>query len=234
MGEMVREGIVAPTGLIAHGRGEAFDYLMGERTTPAAPRAERAAAALLMEAKSPVITVNGNAAALAAKELIGPGPPESCQGGGQPLPSQRERVEKVCGYLEAQGKEVSRARTGPGRDAAGHRLGPGDVHAEGIIQRRRRAHPPGGRGPGRGLSRLGKKVIAIDLNPLSRTSLAADISHRGRADPGGDRIVGIREGAEMDPKERKRASDLVQQPREPGVHIGRTYATNLRRQARTV
>ncbi len=47
MAEMVREGIVAPTGLIAHGRGEAFDYLMGERTTTEARGAERAAVALV-------------------------------------------------------------------------------------------------------------------------------------------------------------------------------------------
>ncbi len=33
MSDLVREGVVAPTGLIAHGRGEAFDYLLGERTS---------------------------------------------------------------------------------------------------------------------------------------------------------------------------------------------------------
>ncbi len=48
---MMRKGIVAPTGLIAHGRGEAFDYLLGEVTLPPAELAERVAAAMLMEAK---------------------------------------------------------------------------------------------------------------------------------------------------------------------------------------
>ncbi len=69
MAAMVGEGIVSTTGLIAHGRGEAFDYLLGEVTVPEADLAERAAAALLLQARHPVITINGNAAALAAQEI---------------------------------------------------------------------------------------------------------------------------------------------------------------------
>ena len=64
-----REGVVAMEGLTAHGRGEAFDYLLGERTTPGALLAEQTAAALLLSAKYPVISVNGNTAALAAREI---------------------------------------------------------------------------------------------------------------------------------------------------------------------
>src|SRR5207253_1157044 len=66
----VASGLVAPQGLIAQGRGEAFDYLIGERTMPTASIATLAAVALLLEAKSPVISVNGNAAALAGKEIV--------------------------------------------------------------------------------------------------------------------------------------------------------------------
>src|SRR5467141_4912344 len=65
-----KAGIVVPEGLIAHGRGEAFDYLFGEETSAPALVAEKAAAAFLMKAASPVISVNGNVAALAAKELV--------------------------------------------------------------------------------------------------------------------------------------------------------------------
>ena len=46
--DMVSQGVVTPTGLISHGRGEAFDYLMGERTIGPAEEAERAAAAMLL------------------------------------------------------------------------------------------------------------------------------------------------------------------------------------------
>ena len=45
--EGLRKGIVVPQGLIAHGRGEAFDYLLGERTTKYAYDAEKAAVCLL-------------------------------------------------------------------------------------------------------------------------------------------------------------------------------------------
>ncbi|MFB6218575.1 MAG: phosphopantothenate/pantothenate synthetase, partial [Halobacteriaceae archaeon] len=43
--EGVDSGITSRQGLIAEGRGEAFDYLLGERTTDSADAAERAAAA---------------------------------------------------------------------------------------------------------------------------------------------------------------------------------------------
>ena len=64
-----REGVLAMEGLTAHGRGEAFDYLIGERTTESALLAERTAAALILSARHPVISVNGNTAALAAPEI---------------------------------------------------------------------------------------------------------------------------------------------------------------------
>ena len=61
--------LVAKQGLIAHGRGEAFDYLLGEQTCPPAMRSIKAAASLIRAASSPVISVNGNVVALAAKEV---------------------------------------------------------------------------------------------------------------------------------------------------------------------
>ena len=61
---------VAKLGLIAHGRGEAFDYLLGEQTCLPALSAIKAAASALIEAKNPVISVNGNVVALAALSLI--------------------------------------------------------------------------------------------------------------------------------------------------------------------
>src|SRR2546422_4593523 len=80
-----KAGIVVPEGLIAHGRGEAFDYLLGEETSAPALVAEKAAAAFLVRAKSPVISVNGNVAALAAG--AGTPPPGAIppQGEGDPF-----------------------------------------------------------------------------------------------------------------------------------------------------
>lgn len=68
--EQYDKGVVALAGVIAHGRGEAFDYLLGEATTEPALIAIRAAAAALLIAKKPVISVNGNTAALLAKEVV--------------------------------------------------------------------------------------------------------------------------------------------------------------------
>ena len=62
--------LVAKEGLLAHGRGEAFDYLIGEKTSRSAKEAIKAAAFLLKNAKNPVISVNGNFAALCPKEII--------------------------------------------------------------------------------------------------------------------------------------------------------------------
>ena len=70
LADAVEKGLVNPTGLISHGRGEAYDYLMGEKSLEPSLRAEKAAAAFLLRARNPVVCVNGNAAALDAKNLI--------------------------------------------------------------------------------------------------------------------------------------------------------------------
>jgi 4-phosphopantoate--beta-alanine ligase len=62
--------IVAEAGLIAHGRGECFDYILGERTIDPAYDAIKAAVAMLLLADHPVISVNGNVAALVPKQLV--------------------------------------------------------------------------------------------------------------------------------------------------------------------
>ena len=66
----VEKDITSMHGLIAHGRGEAFDYLIGEKTHDFAKKSIDSAAALLLLAKNPVISVNGNAAVLVPKDLV--------------------------------------------------------------------------------------------------------------------------------------------------------------------
>src|SRR5713226_1420262 len=65
-----QSGIVVPQGLIAHGRGEAFDYLFGETTPKSSRETTKAAVALLLSAKNPVISVNGNTAALVPRDIV--------------------------------------------------------------------------------------------------------------------------------------------------------------------
>ncbi|MDD1774848.1 MAG: phosphopantothenate/pantothenate synthetase family protein, partial [Methanobacterium sp.] len=70
MVEAYKAGILADSGLIAHGRGEAFDYLLGEKTPKTAEIATEAAASALILARYPVISVNGNTAALVPEEIV--------------------------------------------------------------------------------------------------------------------------------------------------------------------
>ncbi|MDA0649088.1 MAG: phosphopantothenate/pantothenate synthetase [archaeon] len=65
-----KAGMLADSALIAHGRGEAFDYLLGEATIASAHDATMEALAHLQNADSAVISLNGNAIALAGKELM--------------------------------------------------------------------------------------------------------------------------------------------------------------------
>ena len=65
----VETKVVAMAGLIAHGRGEAFDYMLGEETTEPAIEAIKAAAAALLLADHPVLSVNGNVAALCPEDF---------------------------------------------------------------------------------------------------------------------------------------------------------------------
>src|SRR5512136_801665 len=66
----VKMGLTSIQGLIAHGRGEAFDYLLGENTTPSASEAAKAAAVMLLLAEKPALSVNGNVAALVPEEMV--------------------------------------------------------------------------------------------------------------------------------------------------------------------
>lgn len=175
MSEMVSRGIVASTGLIAHGRGEAFDYLLGERTVPAADEAARAAAARLLEARHPVITVNGNAAGLCADGLISLAREVPARLEVNLFHRTPERVERVCHYLEEAGAA----------DLLGREQ---DAWLEGIASDRARCSAEGiGRADvvlipledgdrAAALAAAGKTVLAIDINPLSRTAIAAGVA----------------------------------------------------------
>ena len=65
-----KEGLLAGSAMIAHGRGEAYDYLLGECTIPSAEKATVQALGSLKKAQRPVISLNGNAVALAGESLL--------------------------------------------------------------------------------------------------------------------------------------------------------------------
>jgi 4-phosphopantoate--beta-alanine ligase len=167
------EGVVSLEGLTAHGRGEAFDYLLGEKTTASALEAEKAAAALLLAAGRPVISVNGNTAALCAKQVARL--QEACRARVEVNLFHRtpERMEKVTCLLERQGATVERGeaeRLLPLSHDRGLCLRQGIYAADVVLV------PLEDGDRCQALRDMGKTVIAIDINPLSRTARAASLT----------------------------------------------------------
>jgi 4-phosphopantoate--beta-alanine ligase len=175
--EYYLKGVVAASGLIAHGRGEAFDYLLGEKTSTWALEAVRAAAAMLLTAKNPVISVNGNTATLVTGELV-------------KLANVVEAKIEVNLFYRSHERELAIKKL---LEEAGvqHVLGVGTTASATIPElssERRRVDPKGimvadvvlvpleDGDRTEALVRLGKKVIAVDLNPLSRTAQKATIT----------------------------------------------------------
>lgn len=170
----VEKGITSLHGLTAHGRGETFDYLIGEKTFPFAKSAIDAAAALLLLAKHPVISVNGNTAALVAKEFV-------------------KLANLIGNNLEVNLFHASKDRERKIKDhllkhGATKVLMPGKGRTVGIESNRRMISEEG---QGRAdvvfvpledgdrtavLEKMGKRVITVDLNPLSRTAQTATIT----------------------------------------------------------
>jgi 4-phosphopantoate--beta-alanine ligase len=172
-----RRGLVVPEGLIAHGRSEAYDYLIGERTTKTARRATRAAAAVLLLSKWPVISVNGNTAALCPKTVV-----ELAKVTGATIEVNLfYRAEKreiaIKAELEMYGaKEVlgvgSRASAGiPELQSERRRVDPDGIYIADTV-----LVPLEDGDRTEALVKLNKTVITVDLNPLSRTSKAANIT----------------------------------------------------------
>lgn len=175
LAEGFRKGLVHETGLIAHGRGEAFDYLIGERTTEIAELAEKTAAALLLIAKHPVISVNGNTASLVGRE---------CVELAERIPAKievnlfhrtEERVRRIIEELESFGAcDVLGDKPDARIEGLDHPRGL--CCKEGIYSADVVLVPLEDGDRCEALVKMGKKVIAIDLNPLSRTSQRASIT----------------------------------------------------------
>jgi 4-phosphopantoate--beta-alanine ligase len=171
------EGYVVPQGLIAHGRGECFDYLLGEVTIPPALKAIRAAAAALLISKYPVISVNGNAAALVPGEIVRLAKLINAKIEVNLFHRTRSRELKIAEVLRSYGADEVLGVEGDVLTTIP------EIHSErrkvslrGIYKADTVLVPLEDGDRTEALRRLGKTVIAIDLNPLSRTSRAASIT----------------------------------------------------------
>lgn len=171
-------GITASAGLIAHGRGEAYDYLIGEESRPFALRAIEAAAAAFLLAEHPVISVNGNSVVLSPEESVELA--ESCGAALEVNLFYRTRKREKA--IEKALKKAGAAKV------LGVALGKKAAHIDEIDHARRVVDPEGiakadlvfvpleDGDRTEALCASGKEVITVDLNPFSRTSIAADIT----------------------------------------------------------
>ncbi len=171
-------GLVTESGLIAHGRGEALDYLLGESTHPFAQRASAAASAHLMLARHPVLSINGNAAALAGEQFVA-------------LAKEDPRLileVNLFYYTPERARKITDCLRSFGASQVLESRAPGSILLPGSDNPRRQVHPDGiGRADVvlvsledgdrcEALIAGGKTVICVDLNPLSRTAQRSHVS----------------------------------------------------------
>jgi len=169
--------LIATAGLIAHGRGEAFDYLIGEVTTKPAKRSIDAAAALLLSTENAVISVNGNVAALTPEDVVvlarltAAALEINLFYRSLPRELAIQKVLKAAGAGQVMGVGKAAGALIPHLESERGKVDPrgikkADVVLVALEDGDRTEH----------LINMGKKVIAIDLNPFSRTAQYAQIS----------------------------------------------------------
>lgn len=172
--EGVNIGITSKQGLVAQGRGEAFDYLIGEKTIESAAIAERAAVAYILLAKKPIISVNGNTAALVPDLMSALADVTGARLEVNLFHRSDARVHKISEHLKAHGAGVVLGGKAEKRLDLSHDRA--IVEEDGIFSADVVLVPLEDGDRCQKLVEMGKTVIAIDLNPLSRTSLAASVS----------------------------------------------------------
>lgn len=172
-----KKGILAEAGMIAHGRGEAFDYLIGEQTTNMAMNAVRAAAAALILAHNPVISINGNTAALVPEDIV-----RLAQILKAKLeinlfyrtPERVKKIEKILkdvGAKEVLGTDLKALKVVEGLEGPRSKVSSMGIYDADVV-----LVPLEDGDRTEALVALGKMVITIDLNPISRTSKNASIT----------------------------------------------------------
>ena len=173
LAECARAGIVSLEGLTSHGRGEAFDYLLGEKTSESALLAEKTAAALLRLAKHPVLSVNGNTAALAAREIALLQKASGALVEVNLFHRTPERVRQIETVLRDAGADVFSGEAERLLPLSHDRAW---CRREGMFAADVVLVPLEDGDRCEVLVGMGKKVIAIDLNPLSRTAKTATLT----------------------------------------------------------
>ena len=195
--EAAAQGLLAESAMIAHGRGEAFDYLLGEKTSGSARIAVREAAARLLQAERPVISLNGNTTVLAGEQSIRAAAILGCPVEVNIYYRTPERMDKLilaledirvivassgapAGWKEPEWSDSVNAVEILGGDADGRiegLEGPRAICSSRGIEIADAVLVPLEDGDRcEALVALGKQVLVIDLNPLSRTARMAHVT----------------------------------------------------------
>ena len=171
------DNLVAKEGLLAHGRGEAFDYLIGEKTSKSAKEAIKAAAFMLKNAENSVISVNGNFAALCPTEIVQLAKTTNSKIEVNLFYSSEKRKKAITKILRKSGaKEIlglnKKSSTKLLEIDSARRI----VDKNGIFSADVVLVPLEDGDRTIALKKAKKKIITFDLNPLSRTAQTANIT----------------------------------------------------------
>jgi len=173
----LHDNMVVEAGLIAHGRGEAFDYLIGEVSNKNSLKTMKIAVATLLVADHPILSVNGNVAALCPDDIIKLSNITGAQIEINIFYGKPGRIEAITKALKSAG--------------AKHILGTKPFERSvinNLSSNRRFVDPKGIKladvvlvpledgDRTEALKNEGKTIITIDLNPLSRTAQQADVT----------------------------------------------------------
>jgi len=170
----VDRGLTSRQGLIAQGRGEAFDYLLGEETIPSADEAERVAAAHLLRAEHAVLSVNGNVAALVPDGVVALAAATGADIEVNLFNRTDERIERIAAHLREHGAENVKGTTADGRiPGLDHERA--KVDADGIGSADVVLVPLEDGDRAEALAAMGKTELVVDLNPMSRSAQSAAV-----------------------------------------------------------
>ena len=173
--EGVEQGITSIHGLIAHGRGEAFDYLIGETTQPFAIEAIHTATVMLLSAEHPVISVNGNVAALVPDALVALGQLLNAPLEVNIFHTETGREERIRKHLLKHGASdvlMPTTETQLSYIDSNRKF----VHPDGIFRADVIFVPLEDGDRCEALRKMGKDVVTVDLNPMSRTAKQASVT----------------------------------------------------------
>ena len=175
-----KKGMLADSALIAHGRGEAYDYLIGEQTIESADFATKVALRCLKEATHPVLSLNGNVVALAGDEMLQLADLLDCPVEVNIFYRTPERMTALLSDLDERNKRlglgVEILGANPDAEIPGLKGPRARCESKGILQSDVLLVPLEDGDRCQALVAMGKTVIVIDLNPLSRSSQTGTIT----------------------------------------------------------